>query len=330
MNRPFDVLRCLADECDWPPNVKMAYMVLYRHRDQTSGVTRLSFGRLATGMGVTPKVAVAAVQSLEELTALDVTRSREPGTKEAAINIYRLLPPWEAVQHMARVPRGKYSQRPDSVPRLEGHLGPTGNNVVPNRTEVIPTGNNVVPNGNEVIPNESEGMSQREQQVCPSGERYRPIDQAIVQANIFPDAAGTAADQGTTNRESTISKKGRRGPDPDSETVQAIVVRLDELLREAGQPGVESEKWGETKATVKNVLKGKGGDPAIPPKQALEALEWAWTQPGLRSLMLAAPARSIRSMWGRYLNRDNQTQKTFGNRYQDHNQYKAPTADPWA
>lgn len=298
LDKPFEVWRWVRDKCDWPPSVKLAYWVIYSHRNRDTGQTCPSIAKIAKGMGCTPKAAIAAIQVLEDIGAVTVQRRREPDSKEAAVNLYELRAPWQAEQRLKRAPRGKRNP--------SGHQ-----DVLPNRHEVVSKGNNVVSNGNEVLPNGQEvmpntpGGSVKTTQGVVSNRHSKEIEKSI----------GTSNGELTSPPASQSEKRPRRGKgpgpagdekpakkvDPLAEAAQLILARFHDLRIEMGAAGISHEAWGGVKNTVKNVIKGKGGAVIIPVEDACAALDWAFTQnPDELARLNTFGLTALRSVWDKW------------------------------
>ncbi|MGE5508939.1 MAG: helix-turn-helix domain-containing protein [Chitinophagales bacterium] len=197
LDKPFDVLRWVRDRCNWPPNAKLCYLVLYSHRNGETGFAYPSLKRLAAGLGLTPKGAIAAVRMLEAVGAVQVIRRHEPDSKEAAVNLYRLAAPWEAVQVFERKARG------------------TGGG------EVVTQGNKVVPNGNNLVYVGNDGCSKSTQGVVTVGNSNKPMEQAHENALHQEEAPATKTTPESvfTWRKWYEQKFGGRWPRSESATV---------------------------------------------------------------------------------------------------------------
>lgn len=269
-DKPFTVLRYVLDECDWPMAAKMAYLVLYRHRNANTNTAFPEYRTIARQMHCTPKVAVAAVKTLELAGAVEVQRGRREGGKKRP-NVYLLRPPWDANKHAERVPSWNY--RTDQVPDGEQDKFPDGEQEA-------------------LLPDGSSPVTQRAKTCVPTG-------------NVTSSSNKPIEEQANKNtppplKRRRTSQPRETPPNPFSADAQKVVAKFNDLLKSHGQPeGVAN--WAAARKIAENALKGSGGAAPMPVDEALATLDWAFaSSPRWRQALMAYGLRNLRSAWAEW------------------------------
>lgn len=107
LDKPFDVQKYVFRKCDWPAYAKLCYLVLYMHSNKVDRVAWPNYETIAEEMGVSKKVAISSVKTLEKAGAIKVSRRTEPGTKRAFVNVYTVFAPWSANRSAEYIPSWK-------------------------------------------------------------------------------------------------------------------------------------------------------------------------------------------------------------------------------
>lgn len=282
ITKPYDVINYLVDQCRWHSYIQACYLILLRHRNKQTGLCYPSTRTIAEHMQVTPKVAISAVKSLEEAGAIVTFRRREPGTKEAAVNQYLVRGPWEAAKEIAYRP--SWVEKKERLP------------------DVLPDGNKVMPDGNKVIPDGQHSDTRREQRVMPDGNSNRFIEQVqLTSSDIDTSPPLKSENSPSTKPRKTPSATSEKKEPKPKDITQVLAEKLDLLLREYGQQGLESGgDWKNVRGKFKRVVGGAGAIP-IPEDEALETLEWVFADQKRRAEF---KPEWLRSTWSKWQERD--------------------------
>lgn len=310
MDDTFCVQRWVRDKCDWPMREKLCYLMLYSRRGKDGKDPYPGLQRLAKDMGATRNTATEAVRELQALGALVIeTRHTENGQPDS--HRYHLRPPWEATQSIAKKARGMHAPAAKTIPQTQG-VDAQKLRVTPQEltSDAQNTGDHASENGG--TPPQNLSMNYPTTTIPENKPKELTNKETLLSPSPDKQEKRTR-----TRSKSKSSTEDKPQEEKDlSAATQQIVAKVHELLQSAGRPGIESEGWGEARNACKMVLKGKAADPTIPTDEALAALEWGWTEDNwCRTQILTYPIRSLRTVWGKWLNRDNSPRG--GRRYQD-------------
>lgn len=104
------VMDWVFEQCDWPTDAKLLYLLLYRYRRNPK--VDLGVRGLAKEFGGGKNTFMAATRTLQSLGAITVVKHRLKGRRVNLPNEYIVHPPWTAVQFSPRTPRGMHASNP--------------------------------------------------------------------------------------------------------------------------------------------------------------------------------------------------------------------------
>lgn len=328
--RPYDVMRYVLRLCKWPSNTKLAYLVLYQHRDAKTGKAKVEYRTLAEEMQVTPKVAVAAIKSLELAGGVTVTRGRRTERRQD-VNEYTVVPPWEAEIKAERVPSWKRKQ--DKVPDTASI--PEGNTDSDNSVPAGNTGVESLGKSEGQIVNGTPGKEPVATQVVlpldgsefPGGHVSSFIDEPMKTTGLLSsDPAGAEA---TKRKPRTRSSSKEKEDNPLGSAASGIAKWYDSWLKELGDQGIARDGWPAQVNIAKKALTGGAAGAPISVEDAQAALLWASGDRYWRSRLRARGLTLLRDIWAAW--------RESGSR-RSRNQYQDPAAggpklvsdSPWA
>ena len=291
-------MRYVFEICKWPPNTKLAYLVLYRHRNARTGTAKVEYRTLAEELQVTPKVAVAAIKSLESAGAVVVARKQRTGRHQDA-NEYKLVPPWEAQTTAERIPSWKRKQG-EALEQVSTSQGNTEGELRRSQWNTVSA---------------SQGKPQGTEENSPATQApvvmqaVLPIDGAV-----FPSGHVTSyepkKDNGSSSgpagaeaaRKRTPSRSGgEQESNPHGSVAGAIVRQYDVWVKAQTGVGVSSKQWPAVVNMVKNALAGGKAGAPIPHDEAEASFTAALTDDYWRGELLTygLTTTMLRRIWAR-------------------------------